>query len=52
MPDRSVSISKKVIKRFVNDNEILYSYLIITIIDGHTFQSEKRYPEFLNIERV
>ncbi|CAD8165523.1 unnamed protein product [Paramecium octaurelia] len=52
MPERSVSISKKIIKRFVNDNEILYSYLIITVIDGHTFQSEKRYPEFLNVERV
>ncbi|CAD8154540.1 unnamed protein product [Paramecium pentaurelia] len=52
MPERSVSVSKKVIKRFVNDNEILYSYMIITIIEGHTFQSEKRYPEFLNIERV
>lgn len=37
MPERSVSVSKKVIKRFVNDNEILYSYMIITIIEGHSF---------------
>ncbi|KAM3140571.1 hypothetical protein pb186bvf_007383 [Paramecium bursaria] len=51
LPTRSVEIQKKFVKKFINDNEILYFYKIDTTINQKVFKSEKRYPEFVTLER-